>query len=132
MPSGVRPCNLLRGLTPTLMKFLKTIIFILIIIGFVGLFVLNAEARLPDPLGARTIEEFVHLLINFIWRISIVVAPALIIIGAFYFLFSFGNPERIRAGQKIILYTIIGFVIIMVSWGIVELLRIALGREQGT
>ncbi len=120
------------------MKLLKTIIFILIIIVFAGywslesaqeLFALSAEARLRNPLGAETIEEFIHLLINFIWRVSIIVAPALIIIGAFYFLFSFGNPERIKAGQKIILYTIIGFVIIMISWGIIDLLRITLGRE---
>ncbi|MBZ1348477.1 MAG: pilin [Candidatus Nealsonbacteria bacterium] len=120
------------------MKLLKTIIFILIIIVFAGywslesaqeLSALSAEARLQNPLGAETIEEFIHLLINFIWRVSIIVAPALIIIGAFYFLFSFGNPERIKAGQKIILYTIIGFVIIMISWGIIDLLRITLGRE---
>ena len=47
----------------------------------------------------------------------------MIIIGAFYFLVPGEGSKNIETGKKIITYTLIGFTIILLSWGIIQLFR---------
>ena len=79
--------------------------------------------EIQPPIEARTFAELVDRLIDFIFTIALFIAPAMIIVGAFYFLIPSEKSENIETGKKIITYTVIGFIIIMMATGIVDLLR---------
>lgn len=80
----------------------------------------------PNPLEATTIEEVLEAIITIIYIVS-GLAVLLIMIGGFYILTAAGNPEQIKRGRKIILYTIIGFAIMAISRGIIALIYLILG-----
>jgi len=53
--------------------------------------------------------------------------PIMILIGAYVLVTGGGDPRKIALGRKILLYSIIGFIIIAATRGILALLRIILG-----
>ena len=104
-------------------------IFFILSIGIFGLvlllFVVNtAEAggitvRLENPLVAETFGELIENLIIFIFNISLAIAPLMIIIAGILFVTAAGSPEQIGTAKKLILYTLIGFLIILLSRGLI-------------
>jgi len=76
-----------------------------------------------NPLCAENIQDLIDVIINFIFWIAIIVAPIMIIIGAFYFITSAGDPGRLGTAKKIILYTVIGLVIVLFARGLIALIR---------
>ena len=102
---------------------MKKILLILILLSLVLPIVALGTIEIQPPIEARTFAELVDRLIDFIFTIALFIAPAMIIVGAFYFLIPSEKSENIETGKKIITYTIIGFIIIMMATGIVDLLR---------
>ncbi len=103
---------------------MKKVLAILILIGLVlPIASLAGIIRIENPLEADTFAELIGNIIDFIFTIALFIAPLMIMIGAFYFLTAVEDVQKVETGKKIILYTIIGFVIIMLSRGLVELLR---------
>lgn len=80
-----------------------------------------------NPLQACDFEEIINSIINFIFYVAIALSPFMIIIGAFYLLTSGGEPRRIDTGKKIILYTLIGFAIVLLAKGIMNVIEQILG-----
>lgn len=106
-------------------KVLLVLIFLAVFSGLIiPNFILGQEVIvIQPPIEHRTFTDLIGAIINFIFGIALVVAPLMIIIGAFYFLASGGDPKNIETGKKIIIYTLIGFVIILLANGLVDLLR---------
>lgn len=94
-------------------------LFILFELGFAQ----GGVVRFQNPLKYDNFYDLIDALINLIFTISIFIAPLMIIIGAFYILTAGVDPKNIDTGKKIIIYTIVGFVIIIMANGIVDLLR---------
>jgi len=95
----------------------------------------TGSVAIDNPLSYNTLKELGNHIINFIFQISLAVAPLMIIIGGFYLVTASGDPEKIKTGKKIILYTLIGFLIILSAKGIVNLLTEAVtgtGAGAGT
>jgi uncharacterized repeat protein (TIGR02543 family) len=80
-----------------------------------------------NPLKAGSFEEFITTLINLIFWVALGIVPLLIIIAGFYFMTSGGDPERIRKAKTILIYTLIGFTIVLLARGIIEVIRRTLG-----
>ena len=85
--------------------------------------------NLQNPLGSTTtlgglLSKIIDWLAN---SIGPVVATLMIIIGALYILFSGGDEEKFKTGKKIILYTAIGYGIIIIGWGIEAIITKLLG-----
>ena len=78
---------------------------------------------IENPLEAETFEELLDSVINFIFYIAVVAAPLMIIIGGFYFVTAAGNPAQVEKAKGIILYTLIGFIIILLAKGFIEFLK---------
>ena len=78
--------------------------------------------KLEPPIKHETFEDLIAAIIKFIFNVALIVAPIIIIIGAFYFVAAAGDPSKIETGKKIIFYTLIGFIIILLSRGLVKLL----------
>lgn len=91
---------------------------ILLIVFLVPFFISLAGAEtieIPSPTKAKTFQDFIDALIDFIFKIALALAPLLIIVGGFYMVTSAGDIKRIEMGKKIILYTIVGLLIILLA-----------------
>ena len=82
---------------------------------------------IDNPLASDSLTDLIDGIINFIFWVATVLAPLMIVIAAFYFVTSAGNPNQIAIAKKIILYTLIGYAIILLSKGLIIILREILG-----
>lgn len=80
-----------------------------------------------NPLCAENIQDLINIIINLIYWVALAIAPIMIIVGAFYFLTSAGDPNRWGTGKKIIIYTLIGLAIVLFAKGIISVIRNVLG-----
>lgn len=77
----------------------------------------------PGTTLGLTSADLVTTVINIInWALGLlaIIAVALIIYGGYYWLTAAGNEERVTKAKKIILNTVIGLVIILLAWAIVN------------
>lgn len=76
-----------------------------------------------NPLEYDSIEELIKALAGFLAKVAWALIPLMILIGAFYILTAMGNPERITTGKKIILWTVVGTVVLLLAWGLPDLIK---------
>lgn len=82
----------------------------------------NGEIRLCNPIGeGATVMTVLTKIFDTMMTVMLVVVPIFIVIGAFQMMFAAGNPEKFATGQKTILYSVIGLVIILMAKGIVAI-----------
>lgn len=106
---------------------LKKIVFLILLSScFFIPFSIEAIA-FDNPLTATTFEELIGSLVDFIFWVAVAIAPIMILVGGFYFLTAAGDPQKIQTAKKIILWTIIGFVIVLLAKGIISMLEQILG-----
>ena len=83
-----------------------------------------------NPGGGGGISGFEAMLIkimSWLWPISIVVAVLMITVGAFYFVFSGGDPTKVATARKVVTYALLGLVIVASAIGIWNLIKSILG-----
>ncbi|GEM_PF-2406641 len=77
---------------------------------------------LTNPLGTTCVTTLLKRIANYGFVISIPVTVLMIVIGAFQLLFSAGNAEKVKAAGRTITYSLVAFVVIMLSVSLVNLL----------
>ena len=87
----------------------------------------TASAQLTNPLQSDTVCELLAQLATGAIAIGGATSGVLVMVGAFQFLFSAGDPKRVELGKKTILYTVIGYVILISSSAIAYLVADLLG-----
>ncbi len=107
---------------------MKKILLISILLSL-PIFVLAVEFE--NPLQYETFGELINAIIRFIFNIAIVVAPLMVIIGAFYILTAGGDPKKVGSGKNIILYTAIGLAIILLARGLISMIESVIGVKIG-
>ena len=109
------------------------------IIPFVILFILilpitifaNGEITFRNPLQYGTFGELIDAIVNFIFTIALALAPLMAIVGAFYIMSAGGDPKKVGAGKSIIIYTLIGFAIILFAKGLISMIESVIGVKIG-
>jgi len=91
---------------------------------------LGGPIEFKSPIGNMSIEEFLYKIASAIFILSLVVAPLMLVIAGVLFVTSGGNPQQIDTAKRLILYTLIGFVIILIARGIIQLLKPILLKEE--
>ena len=81
----------------------------------------------PNPLGATSFTDLVKNIIDFLFTLAVIVAPVLLVIAGVIFMTAAGDPSRVGSARRMLLWTVIGFGIILMSKGLVEVLRAILG-----
>jgi len=81
---------------------------------------------LQNPLGVSTVEGAIAKVLDILKTVGAPVAVIMVIIGGFQMLFSAGDPDKFKSGQKTILYSAIGYAIIFLADGIATLITNAL------
>lgn len=81
-----------------------------------------------NPLGQGTgFTDVVDRILNIIFFVAIAVAPVMVIVAGFKFLTGGGNPETLKGARMMLIWTAVGFGIILLSKGIVFILRGVIG-----
>jgi hypothetical protein len=104
---------------------MKKGLVILIFLGLTLPFLTSAQhlVVIPNPIHSHTFDQLIGNIITFIWWIALALIPLMIVIAGFYFVTAAGDPAKVEKAKGIILYTVIGFIIILLARGLVELLR---------
>jgi len=55
------------------------------------------------------------------------IVPIMVIVAAYFFLTSGGDPEKVRTAKRIIFWTFIGLIIVLLGKGIVAIIKQVLG-----
>ncbi len=111
-------------------KKIKSIVYLgLIIIGILGIAGETLAALCPsgaicieNPLSAASFDELINSIINFIFVVSIALAPLMVVIGAFYIVTG-GDSEKVKTGKNIILYTFIALIIILLAKALIYVIK---------
>ena len=84
-----------------------------------------------DPLGGnfQTIGSIISGLFPWIFALAGLGLLFYFIMGGFELLTSGGNPETINRGKGKITHALIGFIIIFVSFWLIQLLEVVLGIQ---
>ncbi len=80
-----------------------------------------AEFLQRDPTGAGALSQFLSNLIALIFAIATIVLVLMIIWGAFDWLISEGDKEKISGAQKKIINALIGFVLLAIAFAILRI-----------
>ena len=83
-----------------------------------------------NPLEGQGLEAITTPIINFIFKLSIVAVPVLITWAAFLLVTSTGDAEKIKNAKKIIIWTIVGFSLVLLSRGASDLLNSIIGTSD--
>lgn len=86
-----------------------------------------AQIDIPNPIEAESFDVIINNIIDFIWGIALVLAPLMIVWAGILLVTAAGNSDQIRKAKNIILYTLAGFIVILLSKGLVTILRDMLG-----
>lgn len=103
----------------------KKIVFLIFLLFLLTPFLTEA-ITFENPFIGLTFKKLIDAIADFIFWVAIAIAPIMIIIAAFYFLTSGGNPEKVNKAKKIILFTVIGLIIILLGRGIPGLIELLL------
>lgn len=90
---------------------------------------LNPLCPSTDPNCARSdAEGLLTSIVNWFIKIGTPIAVGMILIGAFQMMFAGGDPEKFKRGKLTILYTAIGYAIILIGWGLTSIIKDFLSR----
>jgi surface polysaccharide O-acyltransferase-like enzyme len=94
--------------------FNKIILFILFSALLFPLFA-YADVTIEPPIKYHSVEEVIGAIVNWVYNIALVIAPLMIMIGGFYLITAAGDPEKVNTGKKIITWTIVGIVVVLLA-----------------
>ena len=86
-----------------------------------------ASITFKNPIHATSVQALINSTINYIFLLSLVIAPLMILVGAFYLMTSAGDTKRVDTGKKIIFWEVVGFAIILFSRVIISIIKAILG-----
>ncbi len=81
----------------------------------------------PSPIGCADLLCVVQRVISLLYWVAIPVAVIMILYGGFKIMLAGGDPKKFSDGKKIILYAVIGLAIVLVSGGVVAIVKSVLG-----
>ncbi len=94
-----------------------------------GLYSVNSAVKFTSPTIDKDFPEMVSRIGNWLFTIGLVLTVLMLVIAGYVFATSSGNAQKIQNARRIILFTLIGFLIISLSSGIIALTKLILNLE---
>ena len=99
---------------------------------FNGPLVICGRSSDSTPCSLCDIFLMAQKMIDFIIGLIVIIAPILIAVGGFMILLGGANPGQVDTGKKIIKNAIIGIIIALVAWTLINMVFLALaGGDKG-
>jgi hypothetical protein len=80
--------------------------------------------------SSLTIEGIVSALIPLIYVLAGLALLLMLIVGGFQLMMSAGDPKGVESGRNKVMYALIGFLIIFVSYWLVQILQVVFGLPK--
>jgi predicted membrane channel-forming protein YqfA (hemolysin III family) len=103
------------------MKKLLIFLTLLGIAGFNLFLVASAQAITPVNITASDVPRIIMNIANWFYQIVLAVAVFCALLAAYYYLT--GNPKNVEKAHKQLFYVVIGVVVALISFGIVQLVQ---------
>lgn len=87
----------------------------------------TGQVCICNPLKAEGFESIINNIIDFIFKIAIVLAPLMIVVGGFMFLTSSGDLQKVSQAKKLMIWAAVGFIIVLLAKGFMSMLESILG-----
>ena len=112
---------------------MKKIPAILILLTLASPVVVSAETiiEIENPLTATSFESVIDNAIDFVFKIAIVLAPFMAVVGGFLLVTAGGNLTQVGRAKSLLLWTAIGFLVVLLSKGILAIINQILGVRGG-
>jgi len=107
--------------------FNKIILFALFIFLLIPLFAQAQSVEFINPIKWDKIEEVIIAIVDWTYKIALVVAPLMIMLGGFYLVTAAGDPARVDTGKKIITWTIVGIIVVLLATSVKVVIESILG-----
>ncbi len=75
---------------------------------------------IPNPVSATGTNAIIQNVIDFLFTASLFVAPLMIVVAAFILATAAGDAGKVTLAKKIILWTAVGFLIVLMARGIFQ------------
>ncbi len=102
----------------------KVILFSLMFLLIAGIISADMIVELNNPINHDTFLELINAIIDIVLWVAVILAPLMILIGAFYMTTSGSGltdqKSQIEKGKNIIKYTVIGLILLLGAKGMVE------------
>ncbi|MBU4351120.1 hypothetical protein L6250_01080 [Candidatus Parcubacteria bacterium] len=82
---------------------------------------------IPNPLKYASFECLVDAIVSFLFTASLLLAPIMVLIGAFTLMTAAGNPAKVKTANNIFIYTGIGLLIVFMGKGLVSAIKALMG-----
>ena len=110
----------------------KNLLILAATVGLLVSFAVFADVIIDNPLPGNgdvnaTFTTIINSIIDFIFYIAIVLAPLMIVVGGFMFLYSGGDTTKVDKGKKIITYSLLGFAVILLAKAFMGVLESTIG-----
>ncbi len=81
------------------------------------------------PFGPSSIEDIIDAITKWVFYLAMIIAPLMIVIGAFMVLTSGGDPARVTKARRLIIWAAIGLAIILFSRAIYGVIKDVIGFQ---
>jgi hypothetical protein len=98
------------------MKNKLLIIFLLLLV-----FNIAFAQSFPNPWPWKTVPEFIQAIIDYVFKLSMILAPFFIVVGGFFLMTSGGDSSKVDVGKKTITFSVIGLLIVLIAKSLVDL-----------
>ncbi len=71
--------------------------------------------NLPSPIGCEDfgcVAEKIAIALSYL---AVPILTVMVLVGGYQIMFSAGNPEKLKAGKRTILYAAIGFLVVLIA-----------------
>jgi len=103
------------------------LLILLIAAWVIVLPILAAAVTFENPLTYDTFEELIDAIVTFIFTASLLLAPIMVLIGAFTLMTAAGNPAKVKTANNIFIYTGVGLLIVFMGKGLVSAIKALMG-----
>jgi len=86
----------------------------------------GADLRFEPPLGTTSVQEIIGRIIQAVLGIVGSIALLMFVIGGFVWMTAAGNPERVKLGKNILVWSVIGLAVIFAAYAITRFVITAL------
>ncbi|MGC8651168.1 MAG: pilin [Minisyncoccia bacterium] len=108
------------------LSFIFIISFTLIALGAT-----STSLNIPNPLGETSdIYTLIDLITKFLIGLAIVITPLIIVYAGFLYITAAGNEEKVKTAQKVLIWALIGFALVLIARGIPALIKDFLGTSS--
>lgn len=88
----------------------------------------GTSVTLPNPLGVSNVNDLIGKIIDGLIVFATPVAAAMVVWAAYLFMTSAGEPDKITTARNALLWTVVGYAILLLAKGIGLIITNFLGQ----